>query len=63
MATVTRSDPDMFVRCHGDFNDSYENDANQATHLDHLDAAGEARFQQRFAIDCDEVRQIFSLPA
>ena len=63
MPTVTRNDPDMFVRCHGEFSSSYKKYAKQATHLDHLDAAEEVLFQQRFAIDCNEVWRIFSSPA
>ena len=44
MPTVTRNDPDMFVRCHGEFSSSYKKYAKQATHLDHLDAAEEVLF-------------------
>lgn len=60
MPTVTRSDPDMFTRCHGNFNDSDANDAAQARGLIRLDAGGEAHFKQRFAIDCQDIRQVFS---
>ena len=60
MPTVTRSDPDMFVRCHGNFNDSDKNDAVQAQDLSYLDAAGERHFKQRFAIACKEIRSVFS---
>ena len=60
MPTVTRSDPDMFARCHGNFNDSDANDAAQARGLIRLDAGGEAHFKQRFAINCQDIRQVFS---
>ena len=59
MSRVTQNDSDMFVRCHCDFNCSYENDVDQAPHHDHLAVARKALFQQWTAIDRNGVRQNF----
>lgn len=63
MPTVTFSDEDMFVRGHNDFNDSRQKANVKRVNLTPLDAAGEAHFKQRFAIDSDRVRRVFAAPA
>lgn len=60
MPTVTFSDPPMFVRGHDGFNDSRQKAHVKETALPRLDAAGEAEFRARFAIDADRVRRIYA---
>jgi len=60
MPTVTRTDADMFVRGHNDYNDSRQRKNIKPEPLEPLDAQGEAHFAARFAIDCASVRRIFA---
>lgn len=60
MPTISRPDPDMFVRGHNDYNDSRQKKNVTKVNLKPLDAAGEARFRDAFAIDADHVRRVFA---
>ncbi|WP_353533954.1 putative rhamnosyl transferase [Cognatishimia sp. WU-CL00825] len=60
MPTITHTDEDMFVRGHNDFNDSRQKANVSKVDLQPLDAAGEAHFKARFAIDADQVRAAFA---
>ncbi len=59
MPTVTYTDSPMFVRGHNDFNDSRQKTNVKSVDLKLLDAAGEAHFKDRFAIDSDQLRRAF----
>ncbi|MDF1727541.1 MAG: putative rhamnosyl transferase [Sulfitobacter sp.] len=59
MPCLSFSDPDMFVRGLNGYNDSQPQAAKPVS-MDPLDAEGEALFRDRFAIDADEVRRVFS---
>lgn len=58
--TVTFTDTPMYVRGHNDHNDSRQKKHVKPVTLPRLDAAGEALFRDRFAIDADTVRRVFS---
>lgn len=60
MPTVTFTDQPMYVRGHNDHNDSRQKKHVTPVELRRLDAAGEALFRERFAIDADQVRRIFA---
>lgn len=60
MPTVTFTDRPMYVRGHNDHNDSRQKKHVKPVALPRLDAAGEALFRERFAIDADQVRRIFA---
>ncbi|MBN8186821.1 hypothetical protein JF540_08985 [Salipiger thiooxidans] len=60
MPTVTFTDRPMYVRGHNDHNDSRQKKHVTPVELPRLDAAGEALFRERFAIDADQVRRIFA---
>jgi hypothetical protein len=60
MPTVTFTEPEMFVRGHNDHNDSRQKAHVKPVTLPRLDATGEALFAQRFAIEADHVRRVFS---
>lgn len=60
MPTVTFTDRAMYVRGHNDHNDSRQKKHVKPVALPRLDAAGEALFRERFAIDADQVRRIFA---
>lgn len=59
MPTVTLPDAAMFVRSHNGSNDSRQGIAQQVQ-VAPLNAEGAALFRERFAIDEDHVRQVFS---
>ncbi|SFE94458.1 putative rhamnosyl transferase [Roseivivax sediminis] len=60
MPTLTFSGRAMYVRGHNDHNDSRQKAHVKPVALPRLDATGEARFRDLFAIDADHVRRIFS---
>ena len=60
MPTVTFTARPMYVRGHNDHNDSRQKTHVIPVELPRLDAAGEALFRARFAIDADQVRRIFA---
>ena len=62
MPTLTHSDPSMFVRSFGAFNDSVKVTMPKLLDMPRLDSSGEALFQRRFAINCDHILKIFSSP-
>ncbi|APZ51883.1 glycosyltransferase [Salipiger abyssi] len=59
MPTVSFTDSLMYVRGHNDHNDSRQKKHVKPVALPRLDAAGEALFRDRFAIDADRVREVF----
>lgn len=59
MPTLTFCQPVMYVRGHNDHNDSRQARHVKPVVLPRLDAAGEALFADRFAIDADHVRRVF----
>lgn len=59
MPTISRSDPDMFLRGQNDFNDSRQKAGVKADALAPLSPEDEALFATEFAIDCDRVRAAF----
>jgi hypothetical protein len=59
MPVISLSDPDMWVRSHSDYNDSRQNAARSAPVLP-LTADQETLFKDRFAIDADHVKRVFS---
>lgn len=62
MPTVTFTHEDMYLRGHNDHNDSRQKAHVAPAELPLLDAAGEAHFRERFAIDADRVRAVFASP-
>ncbi|MEN9061595.1 glycosyltransferase [Ponticoccus litoralis] len=60
MPTVTFTDTAMYVRGHNDHNDSRQKKHVKPVSLPRLDAAGEALFRSRFAIDADHIRRVFA---
>lgn len=62
MPTVTFTHEEMYVRGHNDHNDSRQKAHVAPVELPLLDAAGEAQFRARFAIDADRVRAVFGRP-
>ena len=60
MPTISFTDRAMYVRGHNDHNDSRQKKHVKPVALPRLDAAGEAVFRERFAIDCDQVRGLFA---
>ncbi|MCR8551078.1 putative rhamnosyl transferase [Salipiger sp. P9] len=60
MPTVTFTDSPMYVRGHNEHNDSRQKKHVKPVALPRLDAAGEALFRTRFAIDADQVRRVFA---
>ena len=60
MPTLTFCDRPMYVRGHNDNNDSRQAKHVAPVALPRLDAAGEALFAERFAIDADRVRAVFA---
>ena len=62
MPTVTFTHEEMYVRGHNDHNDSRQKAHVAPVELPLLDAAGEAQFRARFAIDADHVRAVFRHP-
>jgi hypothetical protein len=50
----------MFVRGHNDYNDSRQKPGVRRFRLDPLDAQGEARFRNLFAIDAERVRALYA---
>lgn len=60
MPTITRNDPDMFLRGQNDFNDSRQKKGVKADPLVPLTEEEEALFASEFAIDCDRVRDVFA---
>ncbi|MHA6344681.1 glycosyltransferase [Roseivivax sp. CAU 1761] len=63
MPTLTFHAPAMYVRGHNDHNDSRQRGDAEGRALPRLDAAGEALFRRRFAIDADHVRRVYAAPA
>ena len=61
MPCVTYPDPDMFVRTHNGYNDSRQKKVKQVP-VEPLSAEEETLFRDRFAIDVDHVRRVFSAP-
>lgn len=59
MNTATFTDQEMFVRCHGQFNDSEKKSRPRDEGFTLLDAEGEALFNELFAIDTDKVRAAY----
>jgi hypothetical protein len=59
MPCVTYADPDMFVRSHNGYNDSRQKKVAQVP-VEPLTAQQEALFRDRFAVDVDNVRAVFS---
>lgn len=59
MPTITMTGQDMYVRGHNDFNDSRQKPGVKPVRLLPVDAAGEAHFRDRFAIDAELVRRVF----
>ena len=60
MPTVTFTDEDMYARGHNDFNDSRQKPGVKPITLPLLDAASEKLFHDRFGIDAEQVRTVFS---
>jgi hypothetical protein len=60
MPAVSFPQRDMWVRGLNAFNDSRQKPVREPD-LAHLDAEGEALFRDRFAIDADRVRRVFSV--
>ena len=52
--------PPMYIRGHNRWNDSRQAEGVEPEDLTHLDPAGEQLFRDRFGIDADHVRAIFS---
>ena len=61
MPCVTYPDPDMFVRTHNGFNDSRQKQVKDVP-VTPLRSQDEALFRDRFAVDIDHVRHVFSAP-
>ena len=61
MPCVTYPDRDMFVRTHNGYNDSRQKQVKPVP-VAPLSPADEALFRDRFAIDVDTVRRVFSAP-
>ncbi|NNE52556.1 MAG: hypothetical protein HKN30_09160 [Sulfitobacter sp.] len=61
MPAVSLSEPDMWVRSHNGYNDSRQKPV-KAIPVTPLDAEGERLFRERFAIDAEHVRRVFSGP-
>lgn len=61
MPAVSFSDEAMFVRSHNGFNDSRQKPVKQIP-VTPLSAEQEALFRERFAIDIDHIRSVFSAP-
>ncbi len=59
MPAITSPEPDMFVRSHNGFNDSRQKNV-KAVPVTPLTPEQEQLFRDRFAIDVDHVRQVFS---
>lgn len=59
MPAISYSEDAMFVRSHNEFNDSRQSDA-RAIEVEPLTPKQEQIFRDRFAIDVDHVRQVFS---
>lgn len=60
MPVISLTDKAMFVRGHNRFNDSRQKPGIKTPDFQLLDPLGEAEFGARFAIDCDQVRRVFS---
>ena len=60
MTTVTLTDSIMMLRGHNDHNDSRQGPSAKPHKLTLMDRDGEALLRDRFAIDCDTVRAVFS---
>ena len=60
MPVISLTDKAMFVRGHNGFNDSRQKPGIKTPDFQLLDPLGEAEFGARFAIDCDQVRRVFS---
>ncbi|QBF30098.1 putative rhamnosyl transferase [Thalassococcus sp. S3] len=60
MPAVSITDSPMFVRGHNDFNDSRQGSNVRQVPLERLNEEGEDLFRNRFAIDADHVRRVFS---
>ncbi|WP_432817419.1 putative rhamnosyl transferase [Sulfitobacter sp. JB4-11] len=61
MPAISFSDDAMFVRSHNGFNDSRQKQVRQIP-VTPISAELEETFRQRFAIDVDHVRRVFSAP-
>ncbi|WP_415921728.1 putative rhamnosyl transferase [Tateyamaria sp. SN6-1] len=61
MPCVTFPEPDMFVRTHNGYNDSRQKNVRDVP-VTPLTAEEETLFRDRFAIDVDDVRRVFSAP-
>jgi len=59
MPSLSFPDKAMWVRSHNEFNDSRQNGARRIR-VSPLDPDGERLFRDRFAIDADHVRRVFS---
>ena len=59
MPCITNPEPDMFVRSHNASNDSRQQDVPEIP-VDPLTPEQEQLFRDRFAIDADHVRRVFS---
>lgn len=60
MPVVSLTDSPMFVRGHNPFNDSRQKEGVATPRMQPLDAQTKTVFKDRFAIDEDEVRRVFS---
>ena len=63
MPTLTFSDSDMLLRGHNDHNDSRQKASAKPVPLALMTPEQEAHIKDRFAIDADHVRSVFSRPA
>lgn len=59
MPLVSFGDQPMFVRGHNAYNDSRQKARVKHFNLEPQDAAQEAMFKERFAIDADQIREVF----
>lgn len=59
MPTATFTEQEMFIRGHGDFNDSQKRSNVDTLKFQPLDAEGETLFKELFAIDSDRLREIY----
>lgn len=60
MPAISFTDKEMFLRGHGDFNDSRQKSNVKNLDFQLLDQEGEALFKELFAIDSDRLREVYS---
>ena len=61
MPCVTYADPDMFIRTHNGYNDSRQKKVKDWP-VEPLSPKQERLFRNRFAVDIEHVKQVFSAP-